>query len=671
MVSAGAHLSVWWKCSKNHEWKTAIHNRTIGKTNCPYCCNKRVLAGFNDLLSTHPNLSKTWNYEKNKDLHPTEVTCFSKKKAWWKCDKGHEWEEQIRGMSAGAGCPYCSNRKLLTGYNDLVTRQPKLAKEWNYEKNRNILPNEVTYCSSKKVWWKCRKGHEWEAQIRSREVGGGCPYCSNRRLLVGYNDLLTTDPQLAKEWDSEKNGSLGPQNVMRGSGIKVWWKCTKGHEWITAPNKRTTEQTGCPVCSNKKVLVGYNDLATMRPKLLAEWNTKKNGKVTPQDITMGTSRKVWWICKKGHEWCASPSNRIKNRNCPICSKQLRTSFPEQVIFYYLKKQFDDAANGDKKTIGMELDIYIPSLKTAIEYDGVYFHNSERGLRREQKKNQLCKDKGIRLIRIRERGLCNYGDCECISIDEINDYTSMGNVVSKVLESLGVYNVTIDIAKDASLILGDYLIAEPNNSLRIENEALAKEWHKTKNGLLRPEHIEANSGKKVWWMCKNGHEWQASPHNRMKGKGCPFCSGRNTIIGENDLTIVYPSIIKEWDYEKNKPLRPEQFKAGSNTKVWWKCSKCGYEWRTTITSRTSGNSCPKCGPAIRGLAKRKDRVVFEKELKAINPTITIVGNYTVSTQKVKCSCNTCGNIWEALPGNLLKGKGCPTCARLKRNRKNSI
>ena len=197
-----------------------------------------------------------------------------------------------------------------------------------------------------------------------------------------------------------------------------------------------------------------------------------------------------------------------------------------------------------------------------------------------------------------------------------------------------------------------------------------EWS-DKNGDVKPDQFREYSNKKVWWKCKNGHEWQASPHNRMKGKGCPFCSGRNTIIGENDLTIVYPSIIKEWDYEKNKPLRPEQFKAGSNTKVWWKCSKCGYEWRTTITSRTSGNSCPKCGPAIRGLAKRKDRVVFEKELKAINPTITIVGNYTVSTQKVKCSCNTCGNIWEALPGNLLKGKGCPTCARLKRNRKNSI
>jgi Zn finger protein HypA/HybF involved in hydrogenase expression len=191
--------------------------------------------------------------------------------------------------------------------------------------------------------------------------------------------------------------------------------------------------------------------------------------------------------------------------------------------------------------------------------------------------------------------------------------------------------------------------------------LAAEWHPTKNGTLLPEHLAANSSKKVWWKCKQGHEWQASLHNRSKRKGCPYCSGREAIIGENDLKSLYPRLEKEWDYSKNYPLLPNQVKCGSNKKVWWKCSVCGNEWIATINGRTIGHGCPKCGELKKG-PKRKTHEQFSNELKLINPQIKLLSKYEVSTQKVMCQCNICGHEWSAFPGNLLKGKGCPICAR---------
>ena len=127
----------------------------------------------------------------------------------------------------------------------------------------------------------------------------------------------------------------------------------------------------------------------------------------------------------------------------------------------------------------------------------------------------------------------------------------------------------------------------------KNPALAAEWHPTKNGSLTPADITEKRFANVWWECpKCGYEWEASPNNRSKGSGCPCCSGRVPQIGKNDLKTLYPEIAKEWDYEKNGELRPEQFLPKSGRKVWWRCSICGYKWETVIRNRTNGNGCPQ-------------------------------------------------------------------------------
>ena len=132
----------------------------------------------------------------------------------------------------------------------LLKDNKKLMREYNFDKNIDVDLDYVKVGSHKKVWWKCSKGHEWEAEIKSRNGGRNCPYCGNKIALAGYNDLATTNPELAKEWNYEKNGDLTPTEIMSGSGRKVWWKCSKGHEWQTYVKSRK-RGSQCPYCSKE------------------------------------------------------------------------------------------------------------------------------------------------------------------------------------------------------------------------------------------------------------------------------------------------------------------------------------------------------------------------------------------------------------------------------------
>jgi hypothetical protein len=175
---------------------------------------------------------------------------------------------------------------------------PMLAKEWHPTKNGVLTPLNVTRGSSKRVWWLCSKGHEWQAIVSNRINGSGCPYCAGRTVCYD-NCLQTVNPRLAKEWHPNKNGSLTPKDVTPGSHARVWWLCTKGHSWEAKILDRSYG-TGCPYCSGKAVCQ-ENCLQTLNQNLANEWHPTKNNSLTPYDVTPNSNNKVWWRCKKGHE----------------------------------------------------------------------------------------------------------------------------------------------------------------------------------------------------------------------------------------------------------------------------------------------------------------------------------------------------------------------------------
>ena len=467
-------------------------------------------------VSDNAQLMAEWNWGRNTDFDPVQLTLGSNKKVWWICSQGHEWQATIYNRNNGKGCPYCSGRKVLKGYNDLRTVNPTLAKEWNYEKNGNLRPENFTANSHRKVWWKCSKGHEWQATIANRNSGNGCPVCNSERhtsfpeyaivyylkkyrldVLHSYREkgyeldvyipskkiaieydgylwhknktqkdleknkkcvkdgiklyrireglpslndssidyvvqrnqedlsktlelllseiaetnvdvdlkrdaiaienlreyteketsLSFSNPEIAKEWNYEKNGNLKPENFTANSNKKVWWKCSKGHEWRAVICNRH-KGSGCPYCSGRKVLKGYNDLRTVNPTLAKEWHYEKNADLKPTDVTANSGQSVWWRCDKGHEWQAVIQNRTNGRGCPYCS-----------------------------------GLYVVSNKS---------------------------------------------------------------------------------------------------DLQTVNPSLASEWNYEKNNGLTPMDVTSNSHKKVWWKCVKGHEWQARIDSRNNGNGCPIC-----------------------------------------------------------------------------------------------------------------------------------------------------
>ena len=673
-ISAHSHKKYWWKCNKEHSYLASPGNRAYGY-GCPYCAHKLPISGENDLATLYPSLAKEWDYIKNKGTKPSDVFPYTSKKYWWNCDNGHSYLASVANRTYGYGCPYCAHKLPIRGQNDLETVNPSLAKEWDYDKNKGIKPSDVLPMSNQKYWWKCNKGHSYSASIYARTNGDGCPFCSGHRVLKGFNDLATLNPKLAAEWDYEKNYPLLPEQVTKSSGKKVWWVCNKGHEWQTTIAKRNVDGLGCPYCSGRYPIAGENDLQTVNPLLAKEWHPTKNGNLTPQMVLPNSDKSVYWICPFcKHEWKAKISNRNHNQGCPNCAKRNKTSFPEQAVFYYIKHVFSDAINSytDIFSNQMELDIYIPSKKIGIEYDGIY-HD---GQKRDILKYNICKENKIYLIRISEvqreniMELCDY----FIPSKYLRPYDGgLDKTIQELFSLLDISNVEINISKDKNKIYEQYLTKLKANSLAEKYPSIAKEWHPTKNGNLNPDMFNWGSSDKVWWRCNIcGNEWEATIASRTSNNaGCPICAKKRTKQGQlkhhlkngkNTLIAKYPEIAKEWNYTRNTNLDISQITPNSNEKMWWICNK-GHEWKTTVNSRTRGTKCPYCSG--------KKVLTGVNDLVTKNPTLAQLWNQQKnnifpneimekSNKKVWWICDK-GHEWEATVASMTRTGKCPYCS----------
>lgn len=327
-VSYGSHKKAWWKCAFAHQWEAPVYSRTTSGSGCPYCTGRKMESKANTLATQYPELAKEWNPTKNFDLTPSDVPPGTHRKVWWKCAKGHEWQAQIKARVSGTGCPYCSNRQVKVGENDLATTNPEIASQWHTERNGSKSPQSVVGGNRAKVWWKCEKGHEWQATILSRtSTGNGCPVCAGKLVVEGQNDLASQFPQIASQWHPARNGELTPQSVTAFSNRRAWWLCDKGHEYQSVIAHRAQSGSGCPYCTNRKILVGFNDLATVEPMIAAQWHPELNGALTPQMVTAGSAKKVWWQCGEGHIWHAKIYSRTgpQKCGCPVCAGKVKES----------------------------------------------------------------------------------------------------------------------------------------------------------------------------------------------------------------------------------------------------------------------------------------------------------------------------------------------------------
>lgn len=566
-----------------------------------------------------------------------------------------------------------------------IINNPDLMQEWDWNKNNelNICPQKITTGSHIKAWWICEKGHSWNALVSNRaRLNRKCPYCAKQIPIPNENDLATTNPELAIEWHPTKNVNVTPHDVMNGSHKKVWWKCKRGHEW-QAIIKNRTKGADCPICANKVVVSGENDLATTHPLLAKMWHPTKNGELTPQDVTYGSGKTVWWICKNGHEFRRKIDAHRAIFSCPICSSRRRTSFPEQAIFYYVKQFFPDAINSYKEifeTKSMELDIFIPSLKIGVEFDGKEFHKNDCNKLRDLKKYTICKKHDIYLIRVTDTTIENHHLYCDHKIEILNcKIENLNNGIKELLLFLGS-NAVPNINKDRYKILS-YLTAT-DKSLLTEEPQISAEWNYEKNGQLSPAMFHPGSCEKVWWKCARcGYEWITAISERTghDKTGCPHCATEkrvsarqeNFINTNGSLSQTYPELLKEWDYENNV-VNPDNIHCKSHNKVWWKCNICGYKWKTTIYHRTCRNSgCPCCKnrvvvAGINDLATTHPHLLEEWNTKKNIDTTPETYTYG-SNNKVWWKCSKCGYEYLCAISSKTSSNHnkCPQCAKLAR------
>ena len=287
MVTANSGFTVFWiypyddSKTGHHDfvWDAKIKDRNKS-SGCPFLTGHRIWKGFNDLETLYPELAKQWHPNKNGNYTPDKATTNNCKIVWWYLPyldlrtgilHHFEWKDSIDNRVKGKGCPFLakSNAQLWRGFNDLASVNPIIAAQWHPTKNGDLKPSDIVAKSVKKAWWylpyddpKTGKhfDFEWMSIIAERNNGVGCPFLTNTAIWKGFNDLATTNPQLAAEWHPTKNGKLTPSDVMANSNKKVWWylpyddpKTGKHHDykWIASIAHRNAGQ-GCPFLQKSK-----------------------------------------------------------------------------------------------------------------------------------------------------------------------------------------------------------------------------------------------------------------------------------------------------------------------------------------------------------------------------------------------------------------------------------
>lgn len=355
------------------------------------------------------------------------------------------------------------------------------------------------------------------------------------------------------------------------------------------------------------------------------------------------------VCGREKVVLGSSLKSLKSTSCGLCSN--RISIPEKMIFFYLSRIFDDLIENYRPDFleGKEIDIFIPSLFLGIEYDGERWHKDTAI---DLEKNRVCEKNGIQLIRVREPN-CPISDLfryQIITPKPTTNGTHMTLPIRRIFEILksdfGVKcNVDVDCLRDNADICKTILSSSGFNSLATKYPEIAAEWDYEKNSPLTPNVVPAHSGKKAWWICPKGHSYNSVIASRTGTDkcGCKICSNAGSnlyqngvYIGEHSLAKERPDIAREFDELKNG-ISADNIAVSSNKKMWFKCSKCGFEWQSKVNNRTSSNNqgCPKCGREKTATAKSKKVLCIESNqvYKSASEAGRILG---LSSCKI-CAC----------------------------------
>ena len=515
----------------------------------------------------------------NPDVVPLEPYIKSSTPIECKCKKCESiWKSRPNNLLHGYGCPKCGIKKRAktqSKKNDVFLKELLSI-------NPSVELLEAYNGSHNPIKCKCRVcGYQWKVSPTNLLSGKSCPECA---LIISADKRRRTHAEFL-EILHNFHPDIDPIEEYKGNSARIRMKCnTCGYKWTTTTSSLVIGH-GCPRCAKNGT---YSQ----------EEFIKKLSTINPYIEIIGKYQRsaIPLKCKClrcGHIWESKPNNLLSGKGCPTCYHSA-TSFIEQVIYEVLCIILgnDQVLSRDRKAIGKELDIYVPSLNLAIEPGSWRWHKDK--IKNDQSKRELCKKAGIRLITI-------YSDYD----EDIPPFDSDCLCVN---ETLGFEN-DIPIVKE--------LISNLLALAGIEYNILPQEW----DSIIK---LSYNNSRRI-----------------------------TTATFKQKIASVNFSVDVIGEY------------TGAWNKIDCVCKICSHRWSPEANSLVQGHGCPKCANMENGIHNRKTHKTFEAELKAINPNIQLSSEYRLSKQKVKCICSICGNVWEALPGNLLKGRGCPVCARKRK------
>jgi len=486
-------------------------------------------------------------------------------------------------------------------------------------------------------------------------------------------------PDLAQQWDYEKNVGLTPDRVSYGSHLKVWWKCPIcNHSYQkkicnrTAPAKRSAESDKCPICLGRVIIPGYNSLKARYPEIVAkEWDYEKNS-IDPDTIAPNTNKKVWWRCPVGHSYSSTVNNKIQHNggDCPYCASQrLCRETSLGVVNPELAREWHPTKNGNLTPFDLfaNTNKYIWWLCPTCGHEW----------------RAKCSNRNIG-----RRGCPHCANSRSSSVPEQLLYRAVKKYFPDAINRHIIDKDEIDVFIPSLNIGMEYDGQRFHNEAKLPKD-IAKTKRLTNKGFAIYRFRESNCPDMSLPNCvviivdyspeysdleMKLHEllMQMLPGTSIE---VDFDDEINEVRAELDCLPYEKSFaaseerkraagiepIALWDYETNAPLTPEMVMPYSEKIVSWICpGNSKHKWRNTLKSVSLGYGCSRC--------HKRHRYTTEEWIEEARKVHGDKYNYDLveyvdSKTKVKIVCHKHG-VFEQNPSEHLAGKNCPYCLRLK-------
>lgn len=584
-------------------------------------CNKYT--HFVPYTKAYPNLGRIYlaggeNKVEFEKLRLDENVTLPKK---WRCDKcGHSFKMSLDRLISrikrdGYYCTECKAtfdtpiqaKNSPLGYTDSNLVDELVSK--------HIKKNMIDSLSNIVATWKCSKcSGKYDCSVVKRHQEG-CPYCSNKQMLKGFNTLQETHSYLEKFWDEGNSTKLSDYWSKSTEAINWSCPCCGIHfqcspiEMISRTNIENSNFETCPNNCDWDTLVFNNDILHDSPKLREEWSSK-NGIPVHLALSHIETKKYWWHCSscKQDYLCSIPIRREVKNTCPYCNDELPLKG--------FNTLFDDYP----------------------EFSDFWSKNNSQ----DPTQMTISGAKNNKFLWI----------CSCCNLE--------------FEEKLEVIIDKFSIIQGKELIrVCPYCtekIPKPSESLGGQKSFLRSEWLENLNGDINK--IFCNSSDTVEWMCRRCHRnFKARISERKENDNCcPYCSKRELAVGYNDLATTHPLVIKEWSALNDRESCSVM--CNSNYRAWWKCPVCKGEYQQEVHSKVIiKKPCPYCTnhkvlKGLNDLATTHPWLINEWSTSNDMDFSSLMSN---SGYKAWWKCSVCkGEYQQTVKKKILMKESCPYC-----------